>query len=87
MNNYELLGKLITIHEECEDIFVEIGHGVDELKKSLIKDPEECDNYLIDDAILSKMITNLTLLQKLLADYGDIVSVKFMELRSNEHEE
>lgn len=84
MNNYELLGRLTTIHEECEDIFVNIGHGVDKLKESLITDPEECDSHLIEDAILAKMVTDITVLQKLVTEYSDIVSSKFTELRDNE---
>lgn len=87
MNNYELLGKLSTIHEECEDMFVNIGSNVDAIKSKLITDPEECDSYLIEEAILAKMITDITILKELINNYNNIVVSKFEELKFQECED
>lgn len=84
MNNYELLGRLLTLHEECEDMFVSIGNNVDAIKSKLITDPEECDSYLIDEAIIAKMITDITVLKGLIDNYNNIVVSKFEELKSQE---
>lgn len=81
MNNYELLGKLLTLHEECENLFVNIGDGVDALKTCLIEDPDSCDEVLNNEAVLSKMIASFHVLNNLLNEYNKIVEDKYKELR------